>query len=248
MDIQKIKQLNETFTCTRFDRVLLVSFKNQNEFLFSDIQKNETLLTLLNRAIQDSDIKIIIFHGPTEQGDSDNIFEVFESWSEIRQYSNTILKLCNTLDQFILKLVETDKIFISALDGKMEFGFFTFSLACDYRIVTDNFTVQQPKTKVGLILRDSAEYFLSRIMGALNTIEIIASDRDIPANELLDLGLVDQVVPSGQSQLISNSFKVVENLACAPFSALKKLKKYPVKELEDFLEFKNRRLLDFIST
>jgi enoyl-CoA hydratase/carnithine racemase len=247
MYTQDMEQCNEVFESKRYDNVLSISFNNRLDFFISECEQNAILLTFLNNLLQEPDIKVVILHGPAEQLDK-SYFEVFESWSEIKQHSKTILKICNDFDQFILNLVNTDKIIVSATAEKTELGFFTLSLACDYRIVTDNFTIQPPKTKCGLILRDSAEYFLAKIMGTLKTIEFTTLDRDINAKEMLQLGLIDQIVPSDdQSQLMNSAIKKADDFACFSPLELKKLKKYQANKLIDYFKFKNRRLLDFIT-
>ena len=148
----------------------------------------------------------------------------------------------------ILNLVKTNKILISATAEKTDLGLFMLNLACDYRIVTDDFTIGPPETKFGLVLRDSAEYFLAKIMGDLKASEIIISGLDIRANEMFKLGLVNEVVPAGDNrQLINNAVKRAWDFALASPMELKRIKKYQASKFKEYLELKNRRLLDFIA-
>jgi len=246
MVTQQIQQNNELFRSKIYNDIVFVFFNNkENDFLISGSEQNRILSTFLNRLSKDFDIKVVVLHGPTGQFDRDNYFEVFKSWTEIRQYSNTILKICNEFDQILFKLAKADTIFVSALSGRWDLGFFALSLACDYRIATDDFIVQQPNTKLGYILRDSGEFFLSHIIGALKAIEVIASSEDIKAAALLKLKLIDTIVPSGT--LITSSLQFAKEINCKYSSELKDQKQYKVENLREYLDFKNRRLFDFIT-
>jgi enoyl-CoA hydratase/carnithine racemase len=243
----KSEQYDTFFETRKYKNILCISFKDMLDFLVSESEQNKSLSTFFNSLRYEPDVKVVIFCRSFEQFDACSDLEVFNSWKEIREYSNTVLNICNQFDQFILKLIDTDKIFIMTLTGKTDFRDFTLALACDYRIATNDFMVRQPETKLDLILKDSSEYLLSSIIGELKTIEIMASGNDIDANELMTLGLVDEIVPCDQPTLMDSSLQAAEKFERLPASRLKRLKKYSANELANYLEFKNKRLLDFIT-
>ena len=102
--------------------------------------------------------------------------------------------------------------------------------------------------ELGLVPKGGGAYFLSRLLGFSKAWEVLLSDEDITAEEALELGIVDKVVPS--VELNEAALKIAKDFARKPVgsvSGIKKLLSCCRKELGDCLECENQLLLQTVS-
>jgi enoyl-CoA hydratase len=96
---------------------------------------------------------------------------------------------------------------IAAINGFALGGGTEMALACHVRIASENAKMGQPEVKLGLIPGYGGTQRLSRLVGKGKAMELILTGKIISAQEALDIGLVNQVVP--QEELLA----VCESLA-----------------------------------
>jgi enoyl-CoA hydratase len=72
------------------------------------------------------------------------------------------------------------------------------ALCCDWRIAGDNAVLGQPEVLLGIIPGGGGTQRLPRLIGAARAKEIMVTGRQVPAEEALRIGLVDEVVPADQ--------------------------------------------------
>lgn len=105
--------------------------------------------------------------------------------------------------QELTKLIENyRKPVIAAINGYALGGGTELALACHIRIAAENAKLGQPEVKLGLIPGFGGTQRLARLVGKGKAMELILSGRMIDAQEALDIGLVNRVVP--QSDLVSS--------------------------------------------
>jgi enoyl-CoA hydratase/carnithine racemase len=127
--------------------------------------------------------------------------------------------------------------------------FLNFSLACDYRIVSEDTLFQNPCIELGLIPKGGGAFFLPRIVGLRKAYEILLSIEDLPASQALQLGIVDEVV--AKEQLESAALKAADCFCGYPansVSGIKRLLNYSRNELGDYLEFENQVLINCVGS
>ncbi|MBI4082271.1 MAG: enoyl-CoA hydratase/isomerase family protein, partial [Candidatus Lambdaproteobacteria bacterium] len=83
---------------------------------------------------------------------------------------------------------------VAALNGYCLGGGLEAAMACTYRVASTAATVGQPEVKLGLIPGFGGTVRLPRIVGVDNALDLIASGRDVKAEEALKLRLVQAVV------------------------------------------------------
>ena len=83
---------------------------------------------------------------------------------------------------------------VAAINGFALGGGLECAMAATYRVMSENAVVGQPEVKLGLIPGFGGTVRLPRIIGVDNAIEVIASGRDIKADEALRHKLVSAVV------------------------------------------------------
>jgi enoyl-CoA hydratase/carnithine racemase len=85
------------------------------------------------------------------------------------------------------------------------------------------------------------------MVGISKAYEILLCEKDITADQALELGLVDKVVPF--DELRETALRVAQDFARKPrrsIAGAKKLLNYSIKELEEYLDFETRELGNII--
>ncbi len=127
-----------------------------------------------------------------------------------------------------LGAVTVASVFSSCLGGGCELAIF-----CDLVIAADNAKLGQPEIQVGVFPPIAAQ-IMPRIMGRKAAMELILSGKIITAQEALQLGLVNKVVP--KEDLASETEQFVKPHLKLSAEVLRLTKKAIMKGLMDDLE------------
>lgn len=101
--------------------------------------------------------------------------------------------------QAIIEIRRMPKPVVAAINGIASGGGFSMALACDFRIMEKSARLKQGYTSNGLSIDGGGSFTLQRLVGPQKAMEILAFDPDISSQEAYSLGLVNQVVPDGES-------------------------------------------------
>lgn len=128
-----------------------------------------------------------------------------------------------------LKIENSSKPVIAAVNGFALGGGCELSLSCHLRLASENAVFGQPEVKLGLIPGWGGTQRLPRIVGKGQATELIIGAHTIDASEALRIGLVNKVFPrnellSGANQIAHQILKngpnaVAESLQCINKSA-----------------------------
>jgi len=102
------------------------------------------------------------------------------------------------LGQETMNLIESLRIpTIAAIHGACVGGGFEMSLACDYRLASNDRATRigLPETKLGIIPAWGGSTRLPRTIGVPRALDVILGGKVLPAKAALKLGMVDEVVP-----------------------------------------------------
>ncbi|WP_198351079.1 enoyl-CoA hydratase-related protein [Flavisphingomonas formosensis] len=94
---------------------------------------------------------------------------------------------------------DLDKPVIAAVNGMALGGGFELALACDIVVAAENASFALPEVKVGLAAMAGGLLRLPAHVGPKRAMEMIMTARRISAQEALDLGIVNRVVPAGEA-------------------------------------------------
>src|SRR5262245_23673897 len=122
----------------------------------------------------------------------------------------------------ILTMNRMPKPIIARVHGPAAGIGFSYALASDIRIVSEQAKFSMAFIKIGLIPDGGSTYFLPRLVGYGKAFEVMATGRTTGADEALSLGLVNQVVPVEKLDAAVNA--LVETFLAAPAIALAKIK------------------------
>ncbi|HSO65579.1 MAG TPA: enoyl-CoA hydratase-related protein [Ornithinibacter sp.] len=87
---------------------------------------------------------------------------------------------------------------VAAITGYALGGGCEVALACDFRIAADDAVLGQPEILLGIIPGAGGTQRLARLVGPSKAKDLVFSGRFVKAQEALEMGLVDQVVPAAE--------------------------------------------------
>jgi len=223
--------------------IAILSFKERPLTRVASLSDKKALFDYLDLISSRSEIKVLLIRGaPVKMG-----YEDYKAFYRRMIHSGMnqehIERFFNAVSQFVLKLVGLNKMVVHADSGKVILLYMNISLACDYRIITDNTVFLNPNLKLGLVPKGGGVFFLSKILGSRKTSEILLSGEDITAAEALELGIVDKVVPVNEfSEAAIKAAQVYVEKPANYLSGIKRLLNYDIRTLADCLETENELL------
>ncbi len=134
-------------------------------------------------------------------------------------------KLLSDMSQFtdgILRGFTLYKPVIAAVNGRALGGGTEITNACDLRVASENAIFGTPEAKVGLLPGGGSITRLPRQIPYAKAIEMLMVGDSFTAQEALEMGLLNYVVP--RSQLMQKALELAEKLAQNGPLALRKIK------------------------
>jgi methylglutaconyl-CoA hydratase len=120
-------------------------------------------------------------------------------------------------------LSHSDFVSVAAINGAALGGGLELALACDLRSVAQSATLGLPETGLGIIPGAGGTQRLGQLLGVARALDLVLTQRRIAAAEALALGLVNRIIPDGES-VLEGTLKwlqpVVEGAPIAQRSAL----------------------------
>ena len=123
---------------------------------------------------------------------------------------------------------------LCALNGAAAGGGANIALACDLRIAGDNASIGQVFAKLGLHPDYGGSFFVPRLVGPARAMEIFLEAEMIPAPRLLELGLVNRVVPAGELHTAAAAW--AQQIAAGPPRAIRLMKQNVYRSESSSLE------------
>ncbi len=112
---------------------------------------------------------------------------------------------------------------LCALNGVAAGGGANLALGCDLRLAADTARIGQVFAKLGLHPDWGGSYFLPRLVGSARALELFLSAELLDAGRMLELGLVNRVVPA--ADLAAEAQAWGERIAAAPPLAVRWMKR-----------------------
>ena len=107
---------------------------------------------------------------------------------------------------------------IAAITGYALGGGYELALCADFRVVGATARIGQPEILLGVIPGAGGTQRLARLVGPARAKDLVFSGRHVGAEEALDMGLVDAVVPDDEVQ--STAVAMARKFAAGPPLAL----------------------------
>jgi len=114
--------------------------------------------------------------------------------------------------QHVFDLIENmGKPVIAAINGFALGGGCELALACTLRLAADSARLGQPEINLGIIPGYAGTQRLSRLVGKGVALDLLLTGRQVKADEALQIGLVNRVVPA--AELMTEARKLASELA-----------------------------------
>jgi 2-(1,2-epoxy-1,2-dihydrophenyl)acetyl-CoA isomerase len=248
MNDQDLNCQNEFFSAKQSGDIVMLTFEGKVLLPFSYLDTKEALLRYLDLVSETDAVKIVMITDTSERSPLSEYYEFYDLLAKSKIDLDSLHRMYHAYDQLILKVVGSNKFFISVAQGEVISQDFHVDLACDYRIVADNTVIHKPYLNLGLVPKGGGAYFLKRKMGHSRAYELLVCEEPLAAHEAQKLGIVNEVVPVGQ--LEDAAMSAARRFAQKPatsLSSLKKLLNSSLKDLCEYLELENRELLHIVN-
>lgn len=169
--------------------------------------------------IEQTAARAIVFKGTGDDyfiGGADGLEMMQGGPAQAKAFSKKIQALFNRMEKSPL-------ILVAAIHGLCFGGGYEFSLACDFRIATDQSRIGLPEVKVGLIPGGGGTQRLTRVVGMGLATEMILSGQLYQGNNAKQMGLVHRVTTA--EKLDQSAIDLLEPVFRNPQYALSQAKK-----------------------
>jgi len=174
-----------------------------------NLELADELLIALNKVIHASEVRSVIIIGAGRAFCSGGDLHYFNNWEGPKHEAFGLLTY--RLNRIITDLRRMQKPVIAAINGVASGAGFSIAMACDLRVTSNNAKFKQAYTSIGLVPDGGWTLFVARQIGLARTNELLLLDPVLSANDALNLGLVNQVVPA--EELIAVSKSLAEEIA-----------------------------------
>jgi len=183
---------------------------------------------LLDDCLEDDDVRAIVITGT-----GDKLFCAGADISEFAgmQAGNAPKYIGNDI---YFKIENYPKVIIAALQGSAYGGGLELACACHLRIIADNAKVGLPEVKLGIIPGWGGTQRLPRYIGKTRALEMTLTGDPISAQEALNYGLVNRVVPA--AAVVEEAKALAGKLAAGAPLAQREILKAVNKGLQTTLE------------
>lgn len=122
-----------------------------------------------------------------------------------------------SLRDAVSALAGLSKPTIAAIEGFALGGGLELAMGADFRYLAEDAAVGQPEINLGLIPGAGGTQRLARIVGPQRARELIFTGRHLGASEALEIGVVDEVFPSGT--VLEAAMEAARRFAVGPTAA-----------------------------
>lgn len=214
------------------NRLLKVSVKDYVAVVMIDhpplniltLELSAEMRDTFHRLEEDEMVRVIVLRGAGEKA-----FCVGADIKEFPQVWDDVIgkKLLN--ENLAIDAIELlEKPVIAAMEGNVLGGGCEIAMAADMRIMSEAGRIGLPEINLGVFPGSGGLYRLARYVGIAKAYEMLYTGKIIDAQEALDIGLVNRVVPAGETEAAATELAKV--IADKPFEAIKLIKK-GVREL-----------------
>jgi len=122
-----------------------------------------------------------------------------------------------------LTLRNLDKLTIAAINGVAIQTGLSLALSCDFRIASSEARLGSGTLRFALLPDEGGQYLLVQLLGVAKAMDFLMRTRIVSADEALELGLVQEVVPP--DRLMERAMELAGELANGPQVAMRLLKR-----------------------
>ena len=220
------------------NHVARITINRPKSYNALDLESMRELCDIVNRCGSDGAVRAVVLTGSGSKA--------FCAGGDVASFAKdpaTVDLLLKEVTGFmhmaISRLARMDVPVVAAINGVTAGAGLGLAAACDLAIAADNAVFTSAYTLIGLTPDGSASYYLPRLIGQRRAMELFLTNRSLSAQEALEWGLVNRVVP--QAELAAEVDKLAEQLANGPTRAYAGVKKLLMLSTSDALEAQMER-------
>ncbi len=176
-------------------------------------EMQEGLRAIADQVTRDDAIRAVVVYGGEK---------VFAAGADVKEFAGQdhtyMLRDANRLTSSLTAVAQIPKPVIAAVTGFALGGGCELALTADFRVSADNAKWGQPEMLLGIIPGAGGTQRLPRLIGPAKAKDLIYTGRFVDAQEALEIGLVDAVVPA--DQVLATAVKMAAKFATGPRFAL----------------------------
>jgi enoyl-CoA hydratase/carnithine racemase len=174
-----------------------------------------TLADILNEAMNDDDIRVVLWHGAGDSFTAGNDIEDFQK--------NPPGAGESPQSRLMTALMNFEKPIVAAVQGAAVGGGTTMLTHCDFVYAGESTKFQMPFINLGLVPEFGSSYSIPQRIGHIRAAELIFLGVPFDARRAAELGLVTRVVPD--KDLVATATETAQKLAKKPIGALRACKR-----------------------
>jgi 2-(1,2-epoxy-1,2-dihydrophenyl)acetyl-CoA isomerase len=182
----------------------------------------EEIFACLREAEEDRDVGAVVITGAGQAfcagGDIANMIQL-----QARDDAAPITARTGVAADLIQFLHAMAKPVLAAVNGAAAGGGMNLALACDMRFGSPLTRFSASFVKIGLVPDWGGHYFLTRLVGTSQAMELMMLGSNIDADEALRLGLINRIFPA--ETLLADVVARAQRLAQGPSAALAAIKR-----------------------
>ena len=152
--------------------------------------------------------------------------KVFAAGADVKEFAGMshadMVRDAERLSSSFDVVARLPKPVVAAVTGYALGGGCELALAADFRVSADDARWGQPEILLGIIPGGGGTQRLPRLIGPAKAKDLIYTGRFVPADEALEIGLVDVVVPA--AEVYATAVKLAAKFATGPALALRAAK------------------------
>lgn len=186
-----------------------------------NVELKATLLEALRMVADDSAVRAVVLTGAGGG---------FCGGQDLREHAATLdagddapmRTVTEHYNPIVRALVELPKPVIAAVNGVAAGAGASFALAADLRVAAESASFVMAFASVGLSLDSGASWSLQRVVGQARAMALCLLAEPVTADQALEMGLVNAVVPDGD--LLEAALSLANRLAAGPTAAYAAIK------------------------
>ncbi|MSQ60916.1 MAG: enoyl-CoA hydratase [Betaproteobacteria bacterium] len=226
------------------ENVAWITFNRPEAYNAIDSHATKAFYDIVNRCSADRSIRAVVLTGAGDRA--------FCAGGDVAEFAKSgdgmemlIREMTGALHTGISRLAWMRAPVIAAINGVAAGAGLSFAACADLAIASDTAKFTSAYTHIGLTPDGSSTFFLTRLLGHRRTLEMYMTNRVLTAQEALEWGLVNRVVPA--ANLMAEVTQLATQLAKGPTLAYGGIKKLVMMSPNDTLESQMERETRFIA-
>jgi 2-(1,2-epoxy-1,2-dihydrophenyl)acetyl-CoA isomerase len=214
----------EDLVVTKKDRTLWVEMNRPDARNAIRMQTIDDFVEAFDEAAKDDEVRVVVVtgRGPAFSAGGD----VKEMATLLQSGTPNVVDARKTVRNFhrmIAAIYEIEKPVICAVNGKAFGAGCNVALVCDLRVMSDEASFCWAFVDRGLVTDAGSTFLLPQLVGYSRAFELLTLGDTVDAQQALDWGIVNQVVP--HDELMSATEKLAARVASGPPNAIGMIKR-----------------------